>query len=127
MISLMSSAEKPPSVSAERSVQAKLVPGAERHHGADDQDTPRALVEMPPRPHLAPDAAIDRSPGSSRLNARCAGDGFVEHQAFPGFCGVRPSRAESVPSSIVRSAGLLQIGSAVSRHLLNRNSSAASA
>src|SRR5262249_61921255 len=40
-------------------VHAKLLPPADRHHGADDEHAPRALVEMRARPHFAPGAAGD--------------------------------------------------------------------
>src|SRR5262249_12426030 len=40
-------------------VHAKLLPPPDRHHGADDEDAARALVEMRSRPDLAPGAAGD--------------------------------------------------------------------
>src|SRR5579871_1911504 len=40
-------------------MQAELVPLPERDHGADHQHPPRALVEMRPRPDLAPGVAGD--------------------------------------------------------------------
>jgi len=49
-------------------VQAELVPGAERHQGADDQDAARAFVEMRPGPHFAPGAPVMNS-WNSLLNA----------------------------------------------------------
>src|SRR5215831_13064098 len=41
-------------------VQAKLIPLPERDHSANDQDSPRALVEMRPGPDLAPGIARDQ-------------------------------------------------------------------
>src|SRR6266511_3692457 len=40
-------------------LHAKLLPPADRHHGANDQHAAGALVEMRPRPDLAPGAAGD--------------------------------------------------------------------
>src|SRR5579871_1067954 len=40
-------------------MQAELVPLPERDHGADHQHPPRALVEMRPRPDLAPGVTGD--------------------------------------------------------------------
>ena len=41
-------------------VQAKLIPLPERRHSANDQDSPRALVEVRPGPDLAPGIARDQ-------------------------------------------------------------------
>src|SRR3954471_3884137 len=40
-------------------VHAEFLPPADRHHGADDKDAARTLLEMGTRPHLAPGAAGD--------------------------------------------------------------------
>ena len=40
-------------------MQAKLVPLAERHHGADHQHAPRAVIEMRTGPDLTPGIAGD--------------------------------------------------------------------
>src|SRR3954468_20584817 len=40
-------------------MQAEFIPLPKRNHGADHQHPPRALVEMRPRPDLAPGVARD--------------------------------------------------------------------
>src|SRR5262249_36185134 len=69
-------------------VHAKLLPPADRHHGADDEHAPQALAEMRSRPHLAPGAAGDEilPPGIERVAAgmRSVAPGIAQNLAAGG-------------------------------------------
>src|ERR1700744_6173655 len=66
-------------------MQAELVPLAERHHGADDEYPPRAVIEMRSRPDLAPGVTGDEidEVGVERILAldRFIDPGITQHLA----------------------------------------------
>ena len=100
----MSSAVKPPTVSARAHVQLELLPAAEREHGADHQDAPGAVVEMRPGPDVAPGAAgdvVDPFGVEGVAALRRAVDPFVaEHAAARGLAALEAFgvvHADSLP------------------------------